>query len=238
MTDYSAMERKLSDSFQLERRPVAIAFRNTPPAGVPRFTGVAPSGCTFWKMASAGERFYTVPSDHYNCAIGSYTHKIPLPPERAQELTDTLGFMESIGYVRMEEVPNIPQLSTTPEAIVYAPLGETPADPDVVLFCGRPGRLMLIEEAALRAGVSSHLNTLARPTCMALPAAMLMGIVASTGCVGNRVYTEMDDGDLYIAIPGADVQRIAEHVDTISDANRQLLEYHQDRRVRLRLTAV
>jgi uncharacterized protein (DUF169 family) len=236
MKDYPTMERKLSESIGLDLRPVAIAFRDSAPVGVSKFAGLAPSGCTFWKMAAAGDTFYTVPSDHYNCAIGSYTHSIPLPAERAQELTDTLGFMANLGYVRMEEFPNIPRLSRTPEAVVYAPLGETPVDPDVVLFCGRPGRLMLLEEAAIRAGVSTHLNTLARPTCMALPASLLMGMVASTGCVGNRVYTGMDDRDLYIAIPGAHVARVAEQAHVISEANNQLSAYHQERR--LKLTAV
>lgn len=30
-----------------------------------------------------------------------------------------------------------------------------------------------------------------RPTCMALPAAFAQGMVASTGCIGNRVYTTL-----------------------------------------------
>jgi hypothetical protein len=32
---------------------------------------------------------------------------------------------------------------------------------------------------------------LPRPTCMALPAALAQGVVASSGCIGNRVYTEL-----------------------------------------------
>ena len=33
-----------------------------------------------------------MPSDHYNCAVGSYTHSIPLPAARAGEaLTNVLG---------------------------------------------------------------------------------------------------------------------------------------------------
>jgi uncharacterized protein (DUF169 family) len=233
MTDYRMLERNLRESLQFDCRPVAITFVDTPPHGVAPFGGVAPSGCTFWKLAAAGQTFYTVPADHYNCAVGSYTHNIPLPPERAQELSDTLGLMGTIGYVRMEEVAGIPQLVTTPAAIVYAPLGEAPVDPDVVLFCGQPGRLMLLEEAAIRAGVSSQLTTLARPTCMALPAALRMGMVASTGCIGNRVYTGIDDANFYIAVPGRDLTRIAEQLPTISGANNQLFAYHQDRRLKL-----
>jgi Uncharacterised ArCR, COG2043 len=92
-----------------------------------------------------------VPSDHYNCPIGSYTHSIPLPQARVQELDQTLSLMAGIGYVRMEEVPGIPRLPQTPGVIIYAPLADTPVDPDVVLFAGRPGRMMLLQEAAVRA---------------------------------------------------------------------------------------
>jgi uncharacterized protein (DUF169 family) len=212
---------------------VAIAVKDTPPSGVPKFTGTEPSGCSFWRLAAEGRTFYTVPSDHYNCAIGSYTHNIPLPPERAKELEDTLGFMTGIGYVRMEEVPGIPRLAKTPAGIVYAPLGDTPVDPDVVLFWGPANSVMLLQEAAIRAGVAAQLNTLGRPTCMAVPAAIAFGMVASTGCVGNRVYTGAQEGELYAAVPGKDLERVAEETETISVANARLLQYHQERRQQL-----
>lgn len=233
MIDYRSMERQLSENLRLDRRPIAIAFRESPPAGVPKFLGTEPSGCSFWRLAAGGQKFYTVPSDHYNCPIGSYTHNIPLPADRASELDQTLGLMVQIGYVRMEEVPGIPRLPKTPGAIIYAPLGETPVDPDVVLFVGKPGRVMLLQEAAIRAGVASQLNTLGRPTCMALPAAMATGAVASTGCIGNRVYTDIDEGDLYVAIPGKDLGRVADEAKTIGEANAKLADYHRERRQHL-----
>jgi hypothetical protein len=34
MTDYRDIEAQLRESFDLRRRPVAVAFRETPPAGV------------------------------------------------------------------------------------------------------------------------------------------------------------------------------------------------------------
>jgi uncharacterized protein (DUF169 family) len=39
----------------------------------------------------------------------------------------------------MEEVPGIPRLAKTPGLIIYAPLGETPVEPDAVILAGRPG---------------------------------------------------------------------------------------------------
>ena len=230
MTDYQSMERKLTENLRLERRPIAITFRETPPSGVPKFQGTEPAGCSFWRLAAGGRTFYTVPGDHYNCAIGAYTHNIPHPPERALELDQTLGFMTGIGYIKMEEVPGIPRLPKTPGVVIYSPLADTPVDPDVVLFVGLPGRVMLLQEAALRAGVASQLHSLARPTCMALPAALAHGIIMSTGCVGNRVYTDLDDGELYVAVPGKELARIAGEAQTIAAANVQLSEYHRQRR--------
>jgi uncharacterized protein (DUF169 family) len=230
MTDYRTVERQLSEALGLQRRPVAVAFRPAPPPGVPRFSGVEPSGCSFWRLAMSDQTFYTVPADHHNCPIGSYTHNITLPAERAKELEQTLGLMVDLGYLRMEEVPGIPRLPTAPGAVVYAPLGDIPVDPDVVLVAGRPGRVMLLQEAALRAGIASPAPLLGRPTCMALPASLAQGVIATTGCVGNRVYTDLGEDELYVVIPGKDVARVAAEAQTIANANLKLTEYHQGRR--------
>jgi len=230
MTAWAEVEQTVARALSLSRRPVAVAFRDAPPAGVPAFTGVEPSGCSFWRVAAGGRTFYTVAADHYNCPIGSHTHAITLPATRAAELEHTLGLMTRIGYVRMEEVPGIPVLPRTPGAIVYAPLGDTPVEPDVVLVAGRPGRLMLLLEAAGRAGVATRPGLLGRPTCMALPAALAGGAVASAGCIGNRVYTDLGDDELYVALPGRDVSRVAAELATIIAANDTLASYHRDRR--------
>ncbi|HYS18616.1 MAG TPA: DUF169 domain-containing protein [Candidatus Binatia bacterium] len=230
MTDYRTVERRLSGALGLQRRPVAVAFRSTPPPGVARFSGVEPSGCSFWRLAMSEKTFYTVPADHHNCPIGSYTHNITPPAERAGELEQTLGLMADLGYLRMEEVPGIPRLPTTPGAVVYAPLGDTPVDPDVVLVAGRPGRVMLLQEAALRAGIPAPAPLLGRPTCMAFPASLAQGVIATTGCVGNRVYTDLGEDELYVVIPGKDVARVADEAQTIANANLKLSEYHRGRR--------
>ena len=230
MTDYRNVEQQLTSTLGLQRRPVAVAFRAAPPAGVAKFTGTQPSGCSFWRVAMSGQAFYTVPADHHNCPIGSYTHNIALPPERAQELSQTLSLMAGLGYVRMEEVPGIPRLPETPGVVIYAPLGDSPVDPDVVLVAGRPGRVMLLQEAALRAGVVAQAPLLGRPTCMALPAALAQGVIASTACIGNRVYTDLGDDELYVMVPGKDVAKVAAEAQTIATANLKLAEYHRGQR--------
>ncbi len=233
MSDYRGLEREFSEALALPRRPVAVAFLDAPPAGVEKFAGTMPSGCSFWRLAAEGRAFYTVPADHYNCPIGSYTHNIALPPDRAPELEQTLSLMGSLGYVKMEEVPGIPRLPQPPAAIAYAPLADATFKPDVVIFAGRPSRMMLLGEAAIRAGVSANAPLLPRPTCMALPAALAGGVVTSSACIGNRVYTDLGEDELYSVVPGRDLARVAEELKTITSANAQLAEYHRTKRVAL-----
>jgi uncharacterized protein (DUF169 family) len=233
MPDYQALEERFQGILDLRQRPVAVAFRAEVPLGTEKFSGSEPAGCSFWRLAAEGRAFSTAPSDHYNCPIGSYTHNIPLPEERAKELPDVLGTMVSLGYLKMDEVPGIPVLPETPKNIIFAPLGDTPVDPDVVLFVGEASKLMLLEEAAIRAGAFSNLPLLARPTCMAIPAALAHGMVTSTGCIGNRVYTGIGDDEMYAAIPGRALQQIAEELGTVASANLALAQYHRDRQHRL-----
>lgn len=228
--NYRELEETIVKSAGLRKRPVAVKFLDAAPAGIEKFTGSEPSGCSFWRLAAAGKVFYTVPQDHYNCPIGSYTHNIPLPPERAKELEQTLGLMEQIGYVKMEEVPGIPRLRKEPAAIVYAPLGDSPLEPDVALFAGAASQIMLLQEAAMRAGCAAAIPILGRPTCMALPAAISYGSVVSSGCIGNRVYTGLGEGEMYVVVPGKDLARVANELETVASANAQLAQYHQARR--------
>jgi uncharacterized protein (DUF169 family) len=229
MPNYQSLETQLTTTLGLARRPIAVSFLDHAPEAVEKFEGVEPAGCSFWRLAAEGRSFYTEPADHYNCPVGSYTHNIALPDARAAELEGTLKLMTDIGYLRMAEVPGIPRLPATPAAILYAPLGECVANPDVVLTVGRAAALMLLQEAAQRAGVAAAMPLLARPTCMAIPAAMSAGVVTSTGCIGNRVYTNIGDDELYAAIPGKDLERVCEALSTVAQANATLKQYHEGR---------
>lgn len=228
--DWKVLERKFTGVLKLERRPVAVAFLDAAPAKVRRFEGSEPSGCSFWRLAAAGQTFYTVPENHFNCAVGAYTHNIALSPDREQETSQTLQLMFDLGYVRQEEVPQIPRLGKPPKAILYSPLSQMPEFPDVVLFACKPRAAMLLNEAVNRAGVASGSPALGRPTCMALPAALGHGAILSLGCIGNRVYTGLGDTELYFVMRGGDLQKVAEALEVIAGANAALSEYAAGRR--------
>ena len=233
MTPWQSLEARFADALHFARRPVSVTFLDAAPAGIGPMDGSQPSGCSFWRLAAAGRVFYTVPADHFNCAVGAYTHNIPLSPEREKETEQTLQLMFGVGYLLPEEVPGIPRLRKTPAATVYAPLGAAPLAPSVVLFACRPWAAMLLNEAAMRAGSGGALPPLGRPACMALPVSLEKGTVSSLGCIGNRVYTGLGEDELYVAVPGADLEKVAAALATIVSANQALEEYARGRRAQL-----
>jgi hypothetical protein len=52
MTNYRNIEQQLSETLGLQRRPVTVTFRVSPPPGVTKFAGTEPSGCSFWRLAA------------------------------------------------------------------------------------------------------------------------------------------------------------------------------------------
>jgi uncharacterized protein (DUF169 family) len=229
-TNWNELEHRIGASVAFARRPVAVTFLDSAPSGVIKFSGTEPSSCSFWRLAADGKTFYTLPENHFNCAVGAYTHNIPLSPERAAETEQTLKMMFDLGYVKPEEVPQIPRLPKTPAAILYSPLGDSPTDPDVVLFACKPSAAMLLNEAAGRAGVASGLPALGRPTCMALPATLAHGSIMSLGCIGNRVYTGLGEDEMYLVLRGSDLTKIADALGVITSANSALQQYAAGRR--------
>lgn len=225
----------------LSKPPVAIGFLDSAPEGVEAWSGgAAPAGCFFWKLAQEGQTFYTVPADHYNCAVGAHTHKIALPEERADELGQTIGFMVKNNYLAMAEVPGIPTLAETPAVIAYAPIDTAPFVPSVVVVAALPAQAMLLYEAALQAGAASALiNTLGRPGCAVLPLALQTGAAAfSLGCKGNRTFTGLPDAEMYLSIPGKQWAAVAEQVGRVHQANQAMASHYNQHQEQFRVAAI
>jgi uncharacterized protein (DUF169 family) len=232
-TAASAGER-FTELLGLRTQPVAVAFRDRAPAGVARVERAGPAGCSYWKQAGEGRTFYTEAADHYNCPIGAHTHGVAMPAERAKELEAVVGTMVGLRYLRPEEVPGIPRRAAPFGVAVYAPLARTPVEPDVVIVRGTARQIMLVAEAARAAGAGGDGAALGRPACAMIPET-LAGARGHTslGCIGNRVYTGLQDDELYFAIPGARAGEVAERLEAIVRANGELERYHRDRQATL-----
>ena len=228
------MSEQIQQLLNLETAPVAVSFHDTQPAGVSRVEKTEASGCTYWRRAAEGKIFYTEAADHYNCPIGCYTHNVELPDAQMEELENTLGLMEELGYITMEEVPGIPRRENSFKRAVYSPLADTTDTPDVVIISGTPRQMMLLAEAATAAGIGTENGVMGRPTCAVVPAVIQGGrSVSSLGCIGNRVYTALSDDDFYFAFPGEHIDVLVEKLETIVNANQALAEYHQQRQMEI-----
>jgi uncharacterized protein (DUF169 family) len=227
---------KLPDAlFSFRHAPVAIAFRDEAPPGLSRVARAGPSGCSYWRLAAEGHAFYTEAADHKACLVGAYTHNAPLSEAEGKELAGLVGTMAGARYLDPAEVASIPRREAPLRLALYAPLASAPFEPDLALFRASAREAMLLGEAAHAAGVPADaMPAMLRPTCAVIPQTLASGRAgASLACVGNRVYTGLEDGEMYVALPGARLAEIGAKLATILEANRALEHYHAGRRASL-----
>jgi uncharacterized protein (DUF169 family) len=147
MADYSSISKILMDSLQLRVAPVAVCLTDKPPEGVPTSSEPAAAGCAFWERG-AQSAFVTSQKDHGNCAVGMYTHNMPLATAAQQEdLNTCLKVFGDLGYVRPEDIPGIPVLKEEARHVTYAPLASTPVPPSTVLLFANSRQSLAITEA-------------------------------------------------------------------------------------------
>jgi uncharacterized protein (DUF169 family) len=92
---------------------------------------------------------------------------------------------------------------------------------------GNAKQMMLLAEATNAAGLLNTAGVMGRPTCAAIPAILnTQQYAMSLGCIGNRVYNELDDEELYTAIVGTRIADIIEKLALIVQANSDLEKFH------------
>jgi uncharacterized protein (DUF169 family) len=214
----------------LRRLPIKIGFLDKLPAALPRWVGgPVAAGCVFWDAAMDGKSFYTIAADHWNCAVGSHVHQIRLPADRAGELNDTLGFMIETRYLDAAEAAAIPTLEREPGAVAYAPASSDAFEADVILMAATPGALVLIEDAARRAGIGGEgLGPVTRPSCATLPlAAKGQALSLAFGCKSNRIFTQIGADEAYAALPAGKWDAFVDKLYEVQRATLTMGTYFQ-----------
>lgn len=214
----------------LRRMPIKVGFLDAPPPALARWAGgPVAAGCVFWDRAMEGKSFYTLPADHWNCAVGSHTHKIGLPADRANELPSTIGFMVETRYLDPAEVAGIPTLDRAPAAVAYAPAASDAFKADAVLLAVTPAQSTLVFEAALKAGIAqATAGASSRPSCAILPASAKTEMIAiSFGCKGNRTFTSVGDDEMYVSIPGGRWDEFLDRLIEVQRSNLTMGNYYQ-----------
>ena len=222
---------QLNASLELSLPPIAVSLVDAVPDGVAQYDGSAPAGCVFWQEA-AKRTFATAAGHHALCSIGIHTMNLSdSPASHPGELQAALEAMTGLDYVRAEEVAAIPVVRREVKHALYGPLGEFPAEPDVVLLFANARQGLVLSEAMARVdgGVPPAMG---RPACAALPQAVNNGAAAmSLGCCGARAYLDaMSDDTALWALPGHRLGEYCEQIATFANANRTLAMFHERRR--------
>ena len=228
--DLAALAATLTGALALDVPPIAVSFADVPPPGVPLFQGRVPAGCRFWQEATRST-FATRAADHDLCAIGTFTHNLDATPAHESERREALKIFADLGYVRSEDLPLIPVLSRRPGVVVYGPLAEAAAVPDVALLFVRADQTLILSEASQQMENGAP-PALGRPACAVVPFAANTGRTAlSLGCCGARAYldTLTPERALY-AVPGRRLAAFTERVMTLARANGVLGAFHARRR--------
>ncbi|MGI8447427.1 MAG: DUF169 domain-containing protein [Streptosporangiaceae bacterium] len=215
--------------------PIALTFADQGPEGIPGPPADAPSSCSFWRQAEQGT-FFASAADHRNCPIGAMVMGFALPEDVQQQIGKLVGDMCDCHYLSPDEPAQIPSVREQHAGIVYGPLAEATATPDVVLLWADPRQAMLCNEAMGTASwTAGGPSITGRPGCAALPIAMNTGSSAmSFGCAGMRTFTEVADDQLLIAIPGQELDKFVAAFEETSEANKQMLGFYQGQRALFR----
>jgi len=233
--DPQTLTDQLRETLGLESPPIAIAFVDAAPAGVPAFTDDVPSSCTLWRRAEAGV-FYAPAERHFNCAVGAMTMGFPLPERVQGDLMDAVGLMMQNEYITPDEPANMPAVQKQAAGILYGPLDAFPAEPDAVLLWLSPRQAMLLEEAAGGTvwTADAPARVLGRPACAAIPIAMNGGRASlSLGCTGMRTFTEVSDDRMLAVLPGEALGQIGDALAAKAAANEKMAAFYRERKAAL-----
>jgi uncharacterized protein (DUF169 family) len=221
---------RLTDLLHLERPPVALVFTDEPPQAVAQPAGPVPSACSFWREAERGV-FYAPAENHFNCPVGAMVMGFELPAEISEQLGGLVESMCQQGYLALEEPAKIPTMDSRHRGIVYGPLAEIPAPPDVILMWLSPLQAMIYSEATGSANWTGALMEVSgRPACAALPKAVGRhepGL--SLGCAGMRTFTAISEDRMLAVLPGSEAEEFVAALERIVSANATMGAYYQDK---------
>lgn len=230
-SSWSEAQATLTEALELESPPMQLRYEDRAPAGLPARREAAPSVCTFFADGRS-RSFYADRSAHEQCEIGAYVMGLPMEGALGGRLSETVGWMESIGYLAPGEAAQIPHQTKAPAGVSYGPLGSAQSTPTAVLLFVAPKALMWVYEAYRRAWPQAPaIPVLGRPMCSIVP--VLTGgtpLAVSTGCAGSRVYTQMKDSELLVGLRGDAVAPFVEALRAIRSANRDVTRENERRR--------
>ena len=219
---------RLITALHLSAGPIGISFTDARPDGIELFdepmveasadgrTGRVSAGCVFWMKATESS-FSTIPSDHGNCSVGSFTHGLVALDDVAanSDVTELLGS----GWVDTDAVAAIPFVGRRYQFVNYGPLSMGEFMPDVVLLRLNGRQMMVVSDA-------TGMPIEGKPQCHIVAVAKEQGrVAASVGCALSRARTGMQPYEMTCAIPGGRLAEIVAAIEKAADIDGGVAKY-------------
>ncbi len=219
---------RLITALHLSAAPIGISFSDTRPDGIELFdepmveassdgrTGRVSAGCVFWMRATESS-FSTIPSDHGNCSVGSFTHGLVSLDDVAanSDVAELLGS----GWVDANAVAAIPFVRRRYRFVNYGPLSLGAFMPDVVLLRLNGRQMMVVSDA-------TGMPIEGKPQCHIVAVAKEQGrVAASVGCALSRARTGMQPHEMTCAIPVRHLAEIVAAIEKAADIDGAVAKY-------------
>ena len=227
-TELQALSSRLEAALHLSVVPVSIAFSDSPLDGVKPFdepmavvgadgrTGRVPAGCVFW-VKGVEASFSTVPTDHGNCSVGSFTHGFTSLSDVSSN-SDVAELLGS-GWVDAQAVASIPSIGRRYKYVHYGPLSEGTFSPDVVLLRVNGRQMMVVSDAT---GMSIE----GKPQCHIIAISKDQNrVAASVGCALSRARTGMQPHEMTCAIPAEQLVEVVDSIERAADIDAGVAKY-------------
>ena len=194
--DYEAISQKLQLMFELDKSPVSIKlyeYKDEINGKELQKHDKKERHCEMlYDVAKNKSKFYAT-LDEYACTKGAAT----------------LGLMD------LELIDGIPKVDPIIEAVGYAPLEESPFEPDsVVLFCN-PIQIMKISKILMQATGKRLKSDFAGTSSLCADVVSKPYLTnesnVSFGCNGSRGFTDIDDNELVIGLTMDDILSIVNY---------------------------
>ena len=227
MSEWAGLASDLVELLGLSAPPVAMTFaaddRGLPPLDRPMSeptedgrSGRVAASCVFWMEAAEGS-FSTVAADHGNCSVGRWVHGFASLEDVAGK-ADVAALVQS-GWVAESDFGQVETVAETPGAILYSPLSEAHAQPDIVLLRLQPRQMMELGDAV------PGLRYSGKPQCQLVALAKRGTPAASMGCALSRERTGMGDDELVCALPGRQLPDVVARLRRVRSADSAVRSY-------------
>lgn len=218
---YKELSQKIKDKLGLEKSPVAVKLvlkEEDIPEGIPKIDETI-RHCEMVQKAAQGATFYATVAEQ-KCKGGASAIGLMEAPEKVKtgEMYYSLERFSSLGSAK-RTMDAIPKIDPIMRAIAYAPLENTPFDPDVVVIIANPKQAMQMAQAMVYtlggrveadfAGIQSLCaDAVAGPYTRKRPNITL-------GCSGSRGYADIKPDEVIVGMNGENIGCFVNALDSL-----------------------